>query len=42
MDDITQNKANMKYVEKQRGDVRDTWMDVSKAGKLLCWIPTKK
>ncbi|MCK4735480.1 MAG: GDP-mannose 4,6-dehydratase [Methanophagales archaeon] len=32
-------KANIKYVEKQKGDVRDTFADVSKAKKELGWMP---
>ena len=39
MEDITETKANTKYVEKQKGDVRDTLADVSKANKLLYWTP---
>lgn len=33
--EIVGNKARVKYVEKQKGDVRDTWADVSKAEKLI-------
>ena len=36
---IAGNKAKVKYVEKQKGDVRDTWADVSKAKKELSWEP---
>ncbi len=32
-------KAKIKYIEKQKGDVRDTWADVSKAKKELGWYP---
>ena len=32
-------KANIKYIEKQKGDVRDTLADVSKANKELEWMP---
>ena len=39
IEDITEEKARVKYVEKQKGDVRDTWADVSKANKLLHWTP---
>ena len=39
---ITEKKANMKYIEKQKGDVRDTWADVSKARKELGWMPKVK
>ena len=37
MEDITEKKANTKYVEKQKGDVRDTLADVGKANELLHW-----
>ena len=36
---ITELKAKVKYVEKQKGDVRDTWADVNKAKKELRWMP---
>ena len=42
MEDITEKKANMKYVEKQKGDVGDTLADVNKAKKELGWIPKVK
>ena len=42
MEDITEKKANMKYVEKQKGDVRDTLADVNKAKMELGWIPKVK
>jgi len=34
---IVGNKARMKYIEKQKGDVRDTWADVRKAEKKMNW-----
>ena len=34
---IVGNKARMKYIEKQKGDVLDTWADVSKAKEELNW-----
>ena len=34
---IVGNKARMKYIEKQKGDVLDTWADVSKAEKKMNW-----
>ena len=37
MEDNIGNKANVKYIEKQKGDVRDTWADVSKAKEELNW-----
>lgn len=33
------NKARVEYIEKQKGDVRDTCADVSKAKKELGWMP---
>jgi len=36
---IVKHKAKLKYVENQKGDVRDTLADISKAGKLLGWKP---
>lgn len=39
MEDITEKKANTKYIEKQKGDVRDTLADVSKAEAKLNWNP---
>jgi len=38
MEDITGKKVGVKYIEKQKGDVRDTWADVSKAKKVLGWM----
>ncbi|MCK4733734.1 MAG: NAD-dependent epimerase/dehydratase family protein, partial [Methanophagales archaeon] len=34
---IVGNKAKVKYIEKQKGDVRDTLADVSKANEKLNW-----
>ena len=39
MEDIIGEKAKVKYIEKQKGDVRDTLADVSKAKKELAWKP---
>jgi len=39
MEDIIGKKAKVKYIEKQKGDVRDTLADVSKASGLLHWVP---
>ena len=39
MEDIAEKKANTKYIEKQKGDVRDTLADVSKAEAKLNWNP---
>ena len=35
--DTVGKKANIKYVEKQKGDVKDTWADVNKAKADLRW-----
>ena len=42
MGDITEKKAKIKNIDKQKGDVRDTWADVSKAKKELGWMPKVK
>ena len=39
MENIIGKKAKVKYIEKQKGDVRDTWADVSKAEAKLNWNP---
>ena len=39
MENIIGKKAKVKYIEKQKGDVKDTWADVSKVGKELRWTP---
>ena len=39
---IMEKKAKIKYIEKQKGDVRDTLADVSKANKELKWMPKVK
>ncbi|MDI6811325.1 MAG: GDP-mannose 4,6-dehydratase [archaeon] len=39
MQNIIGEKARLKYIEKQKGDVRDTLADVNKAEKELGWIP---
>ena len=39
IENIIGKKAKVKYVEKQKGDVKDTWADVSKAKKELGWNP---
>ena len=36
---IIGKKAQILYVEKQKGDVRDTWADVSKAKAKMNWNP---
>ena len=37
IEDTVGKKANIKYEEKQKGDVKDTWADVSKAKADLGW-----
>ncbi|MCK4347164.1 MAG: NAD-dependent epimerase/dehydratase family protein, partial [Thermoplasmatales archaeon] len=39
IEEMVDKKADIKYIEKQKGDVRDTWADVSKAEKMLHWAP---
>ena len=39
MENIIGKKAKVKYIEKQKGDVLDTWADVSKAKEKLRWKP---
>jgi UDP-glucose 4-epimerase len=39
LEELTGLKANVKYVEKQKGDVRDTYADISKAKKELGYNP---
>ena len=39
---IVVNRAKVKYIEKQKGDVRDTLADVSKAKNELGWMPKVK
>ena len=36
---IVKHETKLKYLENQKGDVRDTLADISKAGKLLNWKP---
>jgi UDP-glucose 4-epimerase len=36
---VLEKKAQIRFVEKQKGDVRDTWADVSRAKELLDWEP---
>ncbi len=39
---ITGKKAKIEYIEKQKGDVRDTYADVSKAKEILGYSPKVK
>lgn len=34
---LTGKKANVNYIEKQKGDVEDTWADTQKAQQILGW-----
>ena len=39
IEDVTGKQAKIKYIEKQKGDVRHTGADISRAGKLLGYKP---
>jgi UDP-glucose 4-epimerase len=39
MEEMVDRKADIEYIEEQKGDVRDTWADVSKAREILHWVP---
>ena len=39
---ITGKKAKLEYVESQKGDVKDTLADLTKAKEILNWKPTVK
>ena len=39
---ITGKKAKIEYIEKQKGDVRDTYADVNKAKEILGYSPKVK
>lgn len=39
IEELTGKKAKLNYKGKQKGDVRDTWADVSKAEEMLNWKP---
>ncbi len=39
MEKMLRKKARVIHVEKQKGDVENTWADVSKAGSILSWQP---
>ncbi len=39
IEEITGRKARLKYIEEQKGDVRDTLADISEAKELLGWTP---
>ena len=40
LEEITGEKARLKYIEKQKGDVRDTGADLNKIKQDLGWKPT--
>jgi len=42
LEDITEKSAKVVYVEKQKGDVKDTLADISKAKSKLGWKPKVK
>ncbi len=42
MEYILGKKAKVQYVEKQKGDVKNTLADITKTTKLLKWIPETK
>jgi len=42
LEEITGEKARIKYIEKQKGDVRDTLADTSKISNELNWKPNVK
>ena len=42
MENIIGRKAKVKYVAKQKGDVRDTLADITKTTRLLKWTPKIK
>ena len=39
MEDITEKRIKVNYIEKQKGDVKDTLADTSRAKELLNWEP---
>lgn len=40
IEDAAGKNAQIKYIEAQKGDVRHTYADVTKAGKMIGYIPT--
>ncbi len=42
LEDATGKKADIEYIEKQKGDVRDTLADTSKISNELNWEPNVK
>ncbi|MBA7549618.1 UDP-N-acetylglucosamine 4-epimerase [subsurface metagenome] len=42
LEKITEKNAKIKYIEKQKGDVIDTWADTSKTSNELNWEPEVK
>ena len=39
IEEITELRAKVKHIEKQKGDVKDTFADITEITKLLKWIP---
>lgn len=39
IEQITEKKAKINYIEKQKGDVENTWADTGKAQQILGWKP---
>jgi len=39
MENIIEKKAKVKYIENQKGDVKDTLADITKTTKILKWAP---
>ncbi|MEM2956634.1 MAG: UDP-glucose 4-epimerase, partial [Candidatus Pacearchaeota archaeon] len=42
LEEITNRKADVSYIEKQKGDMADTIADISKARKILGYKPKVK
>jgi nucleoside-diphosphate-sugar epimerase len=42
IEDVTEKKARVKYVETQKGDARDTWADIRKVEEKINWKPNVK
>lgn len=42
IEEITEKEVRIKYIEKQKGDVRDTLADTSKISNELNWKPEIK
>jgi len=42
IEEITEKEVRIKYIEKQKGDIRDTLADTSKISNELNWKPEIK